>query len=144
MLTSPFRTYAAYAETFAFEERHKSASGMEARIVREPVGVVAAIIPWNGPSGLMAQKCAPALIAGCTLVVKPSPEAPGAAYLFAEICEEIGLPAGVVNVVMADRAASEALVRNPGIDKVTFTGSTAAGRAIARSEERRVGKECRL
>lgn len=140
VLTSPFRTYAAYAETFAFEERHKSASGMEARIVREPVGVVAAIIPWNGPSGLMAQKCAPALIAGCTLVVKPSPEAPGAAYLFAEICEEIGLPAGVVNVVMADRAASEALVRNPGIDKVTFTGSTAAGRAIASACGERIAR----
>jgi aldehyde dehydrogenase (NAD+) len=131
-LSDPFRFYAGLAERFAFQERHKSSAGMEAMLVREPVGVVAEILPWNVPAGLMVQKTAPALIAGCTLVIKPSPEAPGAAYLFAEICEEIGLPAGVVNVLMADRVASEALVRNPGIDKVTFTGSTAAGRAIAK------------
>ena len=131
-LAAPFRYYAGLAESFAFQERHKSVAGMEARLVREPVGVVAEILPWNVPAGLMAQKTAPALIAGCTLVIKPSPEAPGAAYLLAEICEEIDLPAGVVNVLMADRTASEGLVRNPGIDKVTFTGSTVAGRAIAK------------
>lgn len=140
LLAGPFKTYAGYADTFAFRERHKSSSGLEACIVREPVGVVAAIIPWNGPAGLMAQKCAPALIAGCTLVVKPSPEAPGAAYLFAEICEKIGLPAGVVNVLTTDRGASERLVRNPGIDKVTFTGSTAAGRAIASACGERIAR----
>ena len=131
-LSGPFRFYAGLAESFAFRERHKSASGMEAMLVREPVGVVAEILPWNVPAGLMAQKTAPALLAGCTLVIKPSPEAPGAAYLLAEICEQIDLPAGVINVLMADRVASAGLVRNPGIDKVTFTGSTAAGRAIAK------------
>ena len=80
---------------------------------------------------MMAYKCAPALLAGCTIIVKGSPEAPGAAYLFAEVCEKVGLPPGVVNVVIAEREVSELLVRNPGVDKVTFTGSTAAGRRIA-------------
>ncbi|MCJ1961602.1 aldehyde dehydrogenase [Novosphingobium mangrovi (ex Hu et al. 2023)] len=139
-MARPFRIYADYAESFAWRERHRHISGMEAQLVREPVGTVAAIVPWNGPGPLMAQKCAPALIAGCTVVVKPSPEAPGAAYLFAEICEDIGLPAGVINVVMADRAASEALVRHPGIDKITFTGSTGAGRAIASASGERIAR----
>ena len=100
-------------------------------LVREPVGVVGAIIPWNAPLSLISYKIAPALIAGCTVVLKSSPEAPGDAYLFAEIAEDIGLPPGVLNVVTADREVSELLVRNPGIDKITFTGSTAAGRRIA-------------
>jgi aldehyde dehydrogenase (NAD+) len=91
---------------------------------------VAAIIPWNGPSINIAWKVAPALLAGCTVVLKPAPEAPAAAYVFAEICEKIGLPAGVVNVLTAEREVSELLVRNPGVDKVSFTGSTAAGRRI--------------
>ena len=99
--------------------------------MREPVGVVAAIIPWNAPASLIAYKCAPALLAGCTVVLKVSPEAPGAGYVLAEICEAIGLPAGVINVITADREVSELLVRHPGVDKVTFTGSTAAGRKIA-------------
>ena len=107
------------------------ASGNVGLLVREPVGVVAAIIPWNAPSSLIAYKCAPALLAGCTVVLKCSPEAPGAGYVLAEICEAIGLPAGVINVITADREVSELLVRHPGIDKVTFTGSTAAGRKIA-------------
>lgn len=139
-MANPFRNYAAYADSFDWVEKHRHTSGMMAHLVREPVGTVAAIIPWNGPGALMAQKCAPALIAGCTIVVKPSPEAPGAAYLFAEICDEVGLPAGVVNVVTADRAASESLVRNPGIDKITFTGSTGAGRAIASAGGERIAR----
>jgi aldehyde dehydrogenase (NAD+) len=140
ILSGQFDYYADLAGSFAFEERHRSAAGLDALLVREPVGVVAAIIPWNGPGGLMAQKCAPALLAGCTIVMKPSPEAPGAAYLMAEICEEVGLPAGVVNVLAADRAASESLVRNPDVDKVTFTGSTAAGRAIASACGERIAR----
>jgi len=126
-----YRYYAGLAETFPFQERHKPAVGNVGLLVREPVGVVAAIIPWNAPPNLIAHKCAPALLAGCTVVLKASPEAPGAAYIFAEVCERVGLPKGVVNVVTAEREASESLVRNPGIDKVTFTGSTAAGRKIA-------------
>ena len=126
-----FRYYAGLGSSFAWTEKHKSAFGQPALLVREPVGVVAAIIPWNAPHSLMAYKAAAALIAGCTLIIKASPEAPAAPYLFAEICEEIGLPAGVVNVLTAERDVSELLVRNPGVDKVSFTGSTAAGRKIA-------------
>ena len=99
--------------------------------MREPVGVVGAIIPWNAPIGLITYKLAPALLAGCTVVLKCSPEAPGDAYVVAEIAEAIGLPAGVLNVVTADREVSELLVRDPRVDKITFTGSTAAGRRIA-------------
>jgi betaine-aldehyde dehydrogenase len=95
------------------------------------VGVVAAIIPWNGPAGLAAYKCPPALLAGCTVILKASPEAPLAAYLLAEICDAVGIPPGVFNILTADREVSEGLVRNPGVDKIAFTGSTAAGRKIA-------------
>jgi len=100
-------------------------------LVREPVGVVGAIIPWNAPIALTAVKIAPALLAGCTVVVKASPEAPGHALIMAEVCEAVGLPRGVINVVTAARVASEALVRHPGVDKIAFTGSTATGKKIA-------------
>jgi acyl-CoA reductase-like NAD-dependent aldehyde dehydrogenase len=130
-LAELFRYYASLADTFDWQERHVTPSGLPALLVREPVGVVAAIIPWNAPHSLMSYKVAAALIAGCTVIVKASPEAPIAPYLLAEICEEIGLPPGVVNVLTADRAVSELLVRHPGVDKVSFTGSTAAGRRIA-------------
>jgi aldehyde dehydrogenase (NAD+) len=97
--------------------------------VREPVGVVGAIIPWNAPLGLISYKIAPALLAGCTVILKSSPEAPGEGYVVAEVAEAIGLPPGVLNVVTADREVSELLVRDPRVDKITFTGSTAAGPA---------------
>jgi betaine-aldehyde dehydrogenase len=127
-----FDYYAGLAERFAFEERHQpTAGGNVGLLTREPVGVVGAIIPWNGPIIMICYKVAPALLAGCTVVIKASPEAPGAAYLMAEIAEEIGLPPGVINVVAAHRAASEALVRHPGVDKITFTGSSATGKRIA-------------
>jgi aldehyde dehydrogenase (NAD+) len=99
--------------------------------VREPVGVVGAIIPWNAPVALICHKIGPALLAGCTVVLKSSPEAPGEGYVFAEVAEKIGLPPGVLNVVTADREVSELLVTNPAVDKITFTGSTVAGRRIA-------------
>ena len=125
-----FRFHAGLADTFEWEEPHVTPDGQRACLVREPVGVVGAIIPWNATNALVAHKTAPALIAGCTVVLKASPEAPASPYLLAEICEEIGLPAGVVNVITADREVSERLVRNPGVDKISFTGSTAAGRRI--------------
>src|SRR5580700_3203692 len=81
--------------------------------------------------GLISMKLAPALIAGCTVILKSSPEAPGEGYLIAEAAEAVGLPPGVLNVVTADREVSELLVRDPRVDKITFTGSTAAGRRIA-------------
>jgi acyl-CoA reductase-like NAD-dependent aldehyde dehydrogenase len=126
-----FDYYAGLADTFPFEERATPMAGAFGLLVREPVGVVGAIIPWNAPLGLISYKVAPALLAGCTVVLKSSPEAPGEGYLMAEIAEAAGLPHGVLNVVTADREVSELLVRDPGVDKITFTGSTAAGRRIA-------------
>jgi aldehyde dehydrogenase (NAD+) len=127
-----FEFYADLADTYPFEElAEPSAGGQFGLLVREAVGVVGAIIPWNAPLSLAVYKIAPALLAGCTAVLKSSPEAPGAAYILAEIAEAIGLPAGVLNVVTADRGVSELLVRDPRIDKIAFTGSTAAGRRIA-------------
>ncbi|WP_068186845.1 aldehyde dehydrogenase [Mycobacterium sp. UM_CSW] len=127
-----FEYYASLAETFEFEESATSSTpGTFSLLVREPVGVVGAIIPWNAPMLLAAYKAAPALLAGCTVVLKASPEAPGEAYVLAEIAQEVGLPPGVLNVVTADREASERLVTSPDVDKISFTGSTAAGRRIA-------------
>ncbi len=124
--------YAALADTFPFEEECAPTGGGEfGLLVREPVGVVGAIIPWNAPVALICHKIGPALLAGCTVVLKSSPEAPGVGYIFAEVAEQIGLPPGVLNVLTADREVSELLVTNPGVDKITFTGSTAAGRRIA-------------
>jgi len=126
-----FNGFAALAGTYPFEEPAKPSAGQFGLLVREPVGVVGAIIPWNAPMALISNKVAPALLAGCTVILKCSPEAPGAGYLIAEAAEAAGLPAGVLNVVTADREVSELLVRDPRVDKITFTGSTAAGRRIA-------------
>lgn len=125
-----FDYYASIADTFPWETPAKPTTGTFGLIVREPVGVVGAIVPWNGSLPTIARKIAPALLAGCTTILKSSPEAPGEGHIFAEIVQEAGLPDGVVNVLTADREASEELVRNPGVDKITFTGSTAAGRRI--------------
>jgi aldehyde dehydrogenase (NAD+) len=130
-IAGAFDYYAGLADTFPFEELARPSQGQFGLLVREPVGVVGAIIPWNAPIGLITYKLAPALLAGCTVVLKCSPEAPGDAYVVAEIAEAIGLPPGVLNVVTADREVSELLVRDPRVDKITFTGSTAAGRRIA-------------
>ncbi|HVV75401.1 MAG TPA: aldehyde dehydrogenase [Mycobacteriales bacterium] len=127
-----FDYYAGLAETFEWEQRAQpTGGGSFGLIVREPVGVVGAIIPWNAPIQLAIYKMAPALLAGCTVILKASPEAPGAAYLLAEAAEAAGLPAGVFNVLTADREVSERLVTDPRVDKIAFTGSTAAGRRIA-------------
>ncbi|HVT21237.1 MAG TPA: aldehyde dehydrogenase [Mycobacteriales bacterium] len=127
-----FDYYAGLADTFAWEERAQpTGGGSFGLVVREPVGVVGAIIPWNAPIQLAIYKMAPALLAGCTVILKASPEAPGAAYLLAEAAEAAGLPAGVFNVLTADREVSERLVTDPRVDKIAFTGSTAAGRRIA-------------
>ena len=97
---------------------------------REPVGVVAAIVPWNYPQALAAFKLAPALAAGCTVVLKAAPETALDAMVFAEAAQECGMPPGVLNVVPGAVEASAHLVSHPGVDKVSFTGSTAAGRII--------------
>ena len=139
-LPAIYSYYAGLADSFAFEEVRPSSVAAAGILVREPVGVVGAIIPWNGPSSLIAYKIAPALLAGCTVVIKASPEAPGQALVVAEAVEAAGFPPGVVNVVTADREASESLVRNPGVDKIAFTGSSVAGRAIAAILGARMGR----
>ncbi len=123
-------SYLEIAENFPFREVRRARTGT-ALVTREPVGVVAAIVPWNGPLPICVQKAVPALLAGCTVVLKPPPQTALTSFLFAELVERAGFPPGVVNVVPADRDASEALVTHPEVDKVTFTGSTAAGRRIA-------------
>lgn len=128
--TASFFGAAALGEQLSFVEKVPSQSANSALIVREPVGVVAAIAPWNGPYMIMASKVAGALVAGCTIIMKPSPETPIEAYIIAEAAEEAGLPAGVLNLVCGDRQASHHLVCNPGVDKVSFTGSTIAGKRI--------------
>ena len=121
--------YAGLADTYNFEEVRNGIMG-PALVRREPIGVAAAIVPWNVPLFTTVLKLGPALLAGCTVVVKPAPETPLDAYLLAEACEEIGLPKGVINIVVAGREVSEHLVTHPGVDKIGFTGSTAAGKKI--------------
>jgi aldehyde dehydrogenase (NAD+) len=125
-----FDFYAAMASSFEFVEPRTPAIGGAGYLVHEPVGVCAAIVPWNGPLMLAAWKLAPALLAGCTVVLKASPEAPATLIALAEAIDAAGLPPGVFNLITADREVSELLVRHPGIDKVSFTGSTAAGKKI--------------
>ncbi|MBC3191750.1 aldehyde dehydrogenase [Pseudonocardia sp. C8] len=121
--------YADVIEQTPLEVARPSASG--ATIVRrEPVGVVGAITPLNYPQVLAMIKIAPALAAGCTVVLKPSPETALDAYVFGDAATEAGVPPGVLNIVLAGREAGSALVEHPLIDKIAFTGSTAAGRAI--------------
>ncbi|SFG44426.1 Acyl-CoA reductase [Novosphingobium sp. CF614] len=122
---------AGFAEAFEFAEVRASMAAPAAIVAHEPVGVVAAIAPWNAPFGIMANKVAYALVTGCTVVMKPSPETPLEAWIIAEAAEAAGLPPGVVNLVPGQREASDHLVCNPGIDKVSFTGSTIAGKRIA-------------
>ncbi len=130
--TSIVRSYARMADEFAFIERHAPTAGGEVGLlVHEPVGVVGAIVPWNAPILMLASKLAPALLAGCTVVVKTSPEAPLEAVLLGEILESLDLPPGVVNILMADREESELLVKNPDVDKISFTGSSAVGQRVA-------------
>lgn len=117
------------APDYPWSDTRQSATG-SALVTREPVGVVAAVVPWNAPLLITMIKLAPALLAGCTMIIKPSPGTPLDAYLLAHLLDKVGLPEGVVNLVPADRDVSEYLVRHRGVDKISFTGSTAAGRRI--------------
>ncbi|MBO2455475.1 aldehyde dehydrogenase [Actinomadura barringtoniae] len=121
--------YVDLAESFNWEEERPGMLG-PVTVSREPVGVVAAIYPWNVPQFTLMMKLAPALIAGCTVVAKPSPETPLDAYVLAEWAKEAGLPDGVLNIVPAGREVGAYLVSHPGVNKVAFTGSTEAGRKI--------------
>jgi aldehyde dehydrogenase (NAD+) len=120
----------ATAREFPWVERRQGLFG-EVQVRRAPVGVVGAIVPWNVPQFLIMPKMIPALIAGCTVVVKPAPETPLDAMWLAEMLEEIDLPEGVVSILPGGRETGESLVRHPGVDKISFTGSSATGRHIA-------------
>lgn len=125
------RAFCDVAENHQWRQTRTGFFGADVQVLKEPVGVVAAIVPWNMPQFLIVTKLVPALLAGCTVVLKPAPESPLNALLLSEMLAEAGLPDGVVNVVIGDRSIGEALVTDPGVDKVSFTGSTAAGRAVA-------------
>jgi len=122
-----FGNYAGLLKEFQFEQRVGNSL-----VVREPVGVVGAITPWNYPLHQIALKVAPALAAGCTVVLKPSEVAPFNAFVLAEVIEAAGLPKGVFNLVTGLGAqAGEALVKHPSVDMISFTGSTRAGKRIS-------------
>ena len=128
--------FAELARTYVFD--HEIGNSL---VTREPYGVVGAITPWNYPLHQIMAKVAPALAAGCTVVLKPSEIAPLNACLLADVCLEIGLPAGVLNIVHGTGpVAGEALVRHPGIDMVSFTGSLAAGRRVGALAGERIVK----
>ncbi|MGW6791570.1 aldehyde dehydrogenase [Streptomyces chartreusis] len=134
--------YADWIEALPLESVRASMSGSTV-VRREPVGVVGAITPWNYPQALAMTKIAPALAAGCTVVLKPSPETALDSYVLADAAAEAGLPPGVLNIVLAGREAGAALVSHPLVDKVAFTGSTAAGRLIG-AECGRLVRPCTL
>jgi aldehyde dehydrogenase (NAD+) len=119
------------AAAYPWEEERAGQLSPNLRIRREAIGVVGAIAPWNVPHFTIMSKLAPALLAGCTIVIKPPPETPVSTLYLGELLEEAGIPAGVVSIVPAGREAGEHMVTHPGIDKIAFTGSTAAGRKIA-------------
>lgn len=131
-----FRHYAGWADRIqgsTFQLPDFMGSPRFSFTVREPVGVVGAITPWNAPTMIGAWKVAPALAAGCTLVVKPAEDAPLTMLLLAELAQEAGLPPGVLNVLPGTGAvAGAALVRHPGVEKISFTGSPEVGAEIAR------------
>jgi acyl-CoA reductase-like NAD-dependent aldehyde dehydrogenase len=133
-ISATFRGYFDYFADLAergFEDVRTPMAGGQCVVVREPVGVSVCVAPWNAPLATMLLKVAPALAAGCTVIAKPSPETPLEALLLAECIAEAGLPEGVFSVLPANREVSDYLIRRPEVDKVSFTGSTAAGRHIA-------------
>ena len=126
-----FEYYGKLIQSYPLIDERKGGHGERVRVVKEPVGVVAAITPWNAPLVLLCYKVAAGLAAGCTIVAKPAPETPADAYILAECIEAAGLPPGVFNLVPAGRETGDYLIRHLGIDKISFTGSTAAGKHIA-------------
>jgi acyl-CoA reductase-like NAD-dependent aldehyde dehydrogenase len=126
-----FAAFAGLASGYDWQESRPGLYGNDIRINKQPVGVVAAVVPWNMPQFLTVCKIVPALLAGCCVVLKPAPESILDAQLLADIAAQADLPQGVFNVVPGERAVGESLVSHPGVDKVSFTGSTAAGRQVA-------------
>ena len=127
---STLRAGADIADGYPWSDTRHGTGRRTLRVLRVPVGVVVAIVPWNAPLFVAAMKLAPALAAGNTVVLKPPPETPLHTYLLAEAAIEAGVPAGVLNILPAGADISELLVRDPRVDKVSFTGSTAVGRLV--------------
>jgi len=123
-------SYAGLASNYQWEDDRTGALGSPVRVRKAPVGVAAGIIPWNVPLFICALKLGPAMAAGCPIVLKVAPETPLDAYLLAEAVLEADLPPGVVNVLAASRENSEHILTHPGVDKISFTGSTAVGKHI--------------
>ena len=120
-----------FAATYEWRQDRPGLYGKDIRIRKQPVGVVAAVVPWNMPQFLTVTKVVPALLAGCSVVLKPAPESVLDAQLLADLVAAADLPPGLLNVLPGGRDVGELLVRHPGVDKVSFTGSTAAGRQVA-------------
>lgn len=127
--TMVFDGFAEVVESFAFEERRQGAIG-PTLIQKVPVGVAVGIVPWNVPLVISAFKLGAAIAAGTPIVLKPSPEAPVTSFLLADAVESLGLPAGMVSILPGGAALGQYLVSHPLVDKVSFTGSTAAGRTV--------------
>nr|WP_314466114.1 aldehyde dehydrogenase family protein [uncultured Novosphingobium sp.] len=128
------RYYAGQATLIAGDTLNNSAPGdVLSHTLKEPVGVVAAINPWNGPVGMAVWKTGPVLASGCTLVMKPAEQTPLSALRFAELCLQAGVPEGVINVVTGLGDAGAALSAHPGVDKIAFTGSTGVGEKIVKA-----------
>lgn len=125
------KAFADLAEQHPWEVTRKGAYGVDIMVRREAVGVVAAIVPWNMPNFMLVAKLIPALLAGCPVILKPSPETPLDANMLAEIVRQAELPEGLVSVLPGGRELGQYLVAHEGVDKVSFTGSTAAGRQVA-------------
>jgi aldehyde dehydrogenase (NAD+) len=132
--------YAGVAETPVGETLATSVPGVHAFTVREPIGVVAAINPWNSPLAQLLAKLGPAIAAGCTVVAKPSEVTPISTLILARLIQEAGFPDGVVNVVTGARETGEALVGHADVRKIAFTGSTAAGKQIAAVAAQRLAR----
>jgi aldehyde dehydrogenase (NAD+) len=130
---SVLRAYATITPDYPFSSNRPSMTGGTVEVRQLPVGVVGAIVPWNTPLFVAALKLGPALAAGCTVVLKPAPDAPLEFGVLMEAIEEAGLPDGVVNVVNGGATTGELLTDHPGVDKISFTGSTAVGARISAS-----------
>ncbi|MBB6627543.1 aldehyde dehydrogenase [Nocardioides sp. KIGAM211] len=132
--------FAGVAEHPKGETLSTSIPHMQGFTVREPIGVVAAITPWNSPLSLLLMKLAPALAVGCTVVIKPSEVTPVSTLILGRLIEEAGFPAGVVNIITGAGDIGAALVEHPDVDAISFTGSTATGKKIAASAAGRVAR----
>ena len=134
------RYYAGLAENYDLDDVITDDSGLRSLVTQEPVGVVGAITPWNGPLSSPSLKITPAIAAGCSVVLKPPSQTPLTAYAFADAFREAGLPEGVLSIVPAGRVAARSLIEHPEVDKLAFTGSTAAGRAMMHAAAERIAR----